>query len=58
MLSSSAEPSRSAAGEGDVMGLSEGNELLDPRLRDHGVEGLKDAGEVVVRITDRGVQAG
>lgn len=40
------------------MGLSEGNELLDPRLRDHGVEGLKDAGEVVVRITDRGVQAG
>lgn len=28
----------------DVMGFSEGNELLDPILGHHGSEGLKDAG--------------
>lgn len=41
-----------------VMGLSKGNELLYPSLRDHGSEGLRDADEVVVGITDYGVQVG
>lgn len=41
----------------DAMGLSEGNELLDPILGDHGGEGLKDAGDDLTGITDCGVQA-